>query len=94
MTENTEALAVFHFTDSAWKEIGSIVLNGYSINDESPLGLPQGTLRSFRIVRGNFWDSWFEQRPLAIAADDGVQITVRIAALPADSESYGLVEYL
>lgn len=94
MAEVTEALPVYADSPPQRKEIGSVVLNGYLIDNESPLGFPQGTMRSFRVVRGDFWDSWNEQRPLAICAANGDIARIRIAALPVDNDSYGLVEFL
>ena len=94
MAEVTEALSVYADVHNQRKEIGSVVLNGYLFENDSPLGFPQGTMRSFRVVQGNFWDSWNEQRPLSICAANGATVQIRIAAMPADSDSYGLVEFL
>lgn len=94
MIADTEVLAVFEISSSTRKEIGSVVLNGYSIEDENPIGLPQGTLRSFRIVRGSFWEGWDAQRPLSITTPDGGHAKIRIAAMPVDRGSYGLIEFL
>lgn len=81
------------YDEANGKEIAKIVLNGYNIAAGGPLG-KVGAMRSFRIVDGELWDHWSEGRPLTIHAEDGRIADGRVAALPAEEGSAGLMEFL
>ena len=51
-------------------------------------------MRSFKLVQGDLWSEWAGQQSLILVSDDGQQCTVRIAALPVEEESFGLIEFI
>lgn len=75
------------------KELAKIVLNGYNIAAGGPLG-KTGAMRSFCVLDGDLWDHWSESRLLMIRAEDGRVADGRVAALPAEEDSFGLLEFL
>lgn len=75
------------------KRVASIVLNGYNIEEGGPIGR-HGAMRSFIVVEGDLWDVWAGQQEITLRNDMGQENKVRVAALPVDSESYGLIEFL
>ncbi len=75
------------------KVVAQVVLNGYGIKSGHLLR-EHGAMRSFKIVKGDLWDYWNVQTPLTIRANDGQQATIKIAALPTDDDSFGLIEFL
>ncbi len=75
------------------KLVANIVLNGYNIEQGGPLGR-HGAMRSFMIMKGDLWDAWSAQQPLTLRGDDGQESAIRVAALPVDDDSYGLIEFI
>ena len=75
------------------KAVAQVVLNGYNIERNEAPGSP-GAMRSFRIIQGDLWDQWNEQTAVILRDADGQDVAVRIAALPVDSASFGLLEFI
>ena len=90
MTDSAEVLKVY--TDKNHKPVATIVLNGYNIDAEGILGY-RG-LRSFKVVQGDLWDAWNAQDILLLHDDQAQVVQVRIAALPVEADSMGLLEFL
>lgn len=75
------------------KALAQVVLNGYNIKrNEAPGSL--GAMRSFKIIQGDLWDQWNEQTAVILRDEDGQDVTIRIAALPVDDASFGLLEFI
>jgi hypothetical protein len=91
VNESTEVLQVYDEHKS--KPVASIILNGYNIASGGPLGLV-GAMRSFKIVRGNLWESWNRQEALRLRDQTGREARIRVAALPVEEDSTGLIEFL
>jgi len=75
----------------------TIVLNGYNFDAIDMHGAPSGQMRSFRLVDGEFRSlhkSWSQQAILWLRTDQGREFPVRIAALPTDALSFGLMEFV
>jgi hypothetical protein len=51
-------------------------------------------MRSFKIVRGDLWDLWNEQTAAILANNNGQETIVKVAALPVDNDSFGLIEFI
>ena len=75
------------------KPIAHISLNGYNIEPGGALGM-SGAMRSFRIDRGDLWDQWNTQETLLIRGDAHPEAQIKIAALPAEDDSFGFVEFI
>ena len=75
------------------KKVARIALNGYNVASGGPLGRT-GTLRSFRFIEGDLWDQWASQRPIVLHAEDGRTIEAKVAAFPAESDSFGFIEFI
>jgi hypothetical protein len=75
------------------KPMARIALNGYNIDSGGALGM-SGAMRSFRIIKGDLWDQWNNQETLIIRGDDQTEARIRIAALPAEDDSFGFVEFV
>ncbi|MCB8943623.1 MAG: hypothetical protein H6658_07700 [Ardenticatenaceae bacterium] len=73
--------------------VATVVLNGYNIEQDMSFG-SLGTMRSFKIVAGDLWDEWNEQTAVVLADENGQRMLVRVAALPADDDSFGLIEFV
>lgn len=69
------------------------MLNGYNILAGGPLGLA-GKMRSFKLLQGDLVDPWQTGSLLSLQDDAGREMTIRIAALPVDEDSAGLVEFV
>lgn len=91
MAQNTNAIPVF--IQDKKRPVASIVLNGYNIAAGGPLGR-SGAMRSFKIIKGDLWDSWQSQTPLSLQPKNGEQAIIKIAALPVETDGSGLVEFL
>lgn len=72
--------------------IAHITLNGYQI-DQTNGPNQRGALCSFRVVRGNLWQAWHQQRPLLLQTAVGQQTPIKIMAMPTESNGYGLLEF-
>ena len=86
-----ELIATVH--DIRKKKIARIALNGYNITAGGPLGR-SGSMRSFRFIEGDLWDQWVEQHAITLHAEDGTTIDARVAAFPAEKDSFGFIEFL
>lgn len=75
------------------KPVARVVLNGYNIDQGGPLG-HEGAMRSFKLLEGDLWQEWATQTPLLLQSELGQQSKIRVAALPAESESFGLIEFI
>lgn len=73
------------------KPIAQVILNGYNIQAGGPLG-SAGPMRSFEIIRGSLFDYWANQLPIMLKHDSGLQVFVRVAALPVEQGGMGLFE--
>lgn len=73
--------------------VAVIQLNGYDIR-AGVCTVPHGAMRSFRMVTGDLWAHWNVQAPLILRSDGGIEAGIRVAALPADADSSGLIEFL
>lgn len=89
-TNNTNAIV---YDGESGRKIALIILNGYNISAGGPLG-KTGAMRSFKIVKGDLWDEWSERRSLMIRAEDGRTADALVAALPAEADSFGLIEFM
>ncbi|RMG92600.1 MAG: hypothetical protein D6706_16580 [Chloroflexi bacterium] len=89
MSEKTPPLPVYD--KQTRKMIARITLNGYNI----PSGAAgRGAMRSFHLVAGDLWNYWHYQQPVVLTLPNGKYRLVRVAAIPADEESAGLIEFL
>lgn len=75
------------------KTVARVVLNGYNIDQGGPLG-HEGAMRSFKLVEGDLWQEWAAQTTLMLRNARGQQSEIRVAALPAEIESFGLIEFM
>ena len=73
--------------------VAKVILNGYNIDQGMSLG-SLGAMRSFKIIEGDLWDEWHEQTAVVLTDSIGQPTLVRIAALPTDDESFGLIEFI
>ena len=88
---NSDILSIY--LASSEKEIAQVILNGYNIEQDGALGT-LGAMRSFKIVRGDLWDLWNEQTMAILASNTGQEVIVKVAALPVDDDSFGLIEFI
>jgi hypothetical protein len=90
-TNRTPALDVY---DGQKKRmVARISLNGYDIKAGGLLP-STGAMRSFLLVEGDLWESWNSVATLNLRDEVGESVPVRIAALPVETDSYGLLEFL
>lgn len=75
------------------KPVAQVVLNGYNIQAGGPLG-NAGPMRSFEIKKGSLYSFWTCQTPILLKHENGMQIYVRVAALPVEHGGMGLLEAL
>lgn len=73
--------------------LARVVLNGYHI-EAGIAALPHGTMSSFMALDGDLWDAMAYREELILKQADGTEAKVRIAALPVDDDSFGLIEFL
>ncbi len=73
--------------------IAQIILNGYNIEQDESFGA-LGTMRSFKIVQGDLWTEWHNQTAVMLADAQGQEAIIRIAALPVEDDSFGLIEFV
>ncbi|PIE80575.1 MAG: hypothetical protein CSA11_07455 [Chloroflexi bacterium] len=73
--------------------VARISLNGYDIH-AGGLFPTSGAMRSFVLLEGDLWEQWDVGAPLMLTDEQGQQIAVRVAALPVEEDSYGLIEFL
>jgi hypothetical protein len=81
------------YEPAAAKPVAKVVLNGYNIEKDATFG-KHGSMCSFRVVDGDLWDTWNAQLLLTLRAPNGKEAVVKVAAMPVDEESYGLLEFL
>lgn len=89
--QNNVRAVVFKAEDN--EQLAMIMLNGYNIAAGGPLG-KTGAMRSFKILRGDLWDEWNIRSDLVLKVEDGREATARVAAHPAEDDSFGLIEFL
>lgn len=75
------------------KMVAQVVLNGYDI-EAGKLLQQHGAMRSFKIVKGDLWDYWSVQSSLVLRSKTGEETAVKVAALPVDEDSFGLIEFV
>ena len=75
------------------KAIARVLLNGYSIEPGGPLG-GAGPMRSFVLLTGSLHDQWAGQKPVLLKHESGLQVYVRVAALPVEKGEIGFFEAL
>ncbi|MCA9936154.1 MAG: hypothetical protein H6662_06780 [Ardenticatenaceae bacterium] len=90
MNKLSDILQVYTHNKQA---VAQIVLNGYNIEKGGALGTT-GAMRSFKIIRGDLWEEWAGQQNLLLVSNIGQESEVRIAALPVEEESFGLIEFI
>ncbi len=90
MTNLSEVFQVYTITN---QKVAKVVLNGYNIEEGGPLGM-NGAMRSFKLLQGDLWQEWSAQESLFLRTGAGINNEIRIAALPADEEGFGLIEFL
>ena len=73
--------------------VAKIALNGYDIKAGGLLP-STGAMRSFVILQGDLWDQWHAVAPLRLRHETGIEVAVRVAALPVEDDGYGLIEFL
>ena len=89
--QNTTRAIVYN--EQNGKPIAKVILNGYNISAENaPLSL--GAMRSFKLVEGDLWDEWNTREKFILRLEDGQIAKARVAALPAEVDSFGLIEFL
>ena len=91
MATLSELLDVYSQTSK--KPIAQIMLNGYNISVTESLG-QQGAMRSFSVDNGDLWDPWSLQEELVLHDENGRKAPIKIAALPAEEDGFGLIEFL
>lgn len=91
-TDAPEAILLVLKPQSA-SPLAKVVLNGYSIEQTKSLGR-HGALCSFKIIEGDLWDEWHAQTQLVLRAQAGDEAHIKITALPVDTDSYGLIEFV
>ena len=75
------------------KNIAKVRLNGYNISTERSLW-QRGALRSFSINSGDLRKSWSRHEMLLLHDGKSRRARIKIAALPTDEDSFGLIEFL
>ena len=73
--------------------IAQVILNGYNIEQDKSFGT-LSAMRSFKIVRGDLWQEWNAQTPVILANANGQEAFIRVAALPVEENSFGLLEFV
>ncbi len=81
------------FKDDQAEQLAFVVLNGYNIRLSDTLG-KAGAMRSFKLKQGTVWDAWNTRQILKIVTKDGRESRIRIAAIPAEKDGAGLIEFL
>ncbi|MFQ5436230.1 MAG: hypothetical protein ACE5FD_15285 [Anaerolineae bacterium] len=81
------------YTENKDEVLARVVLNGYRIQ-AGIAALPHGTMSSFMITDGDLWDAMTLNEALVLENEDGTEAKVRIAALPVDDDSFGLIEFM
>jgi hypothetical protein len=71
--------------------LAEVQLNGRTFEAAGLLG--EGTMRSFKLVRGDLIDQWSCQEEMILRTDD-VERTVRISTMPAEADAYGLIFFV
>jgi hypothetical protein len=83
--------SAFQVYDKAKKNVvARIALNGYDIS----AGDQHGAIRSFKVLQGDLWEQWNQSAPLVLQINETLDTPIRVAALPVDEESFGLIEFL
>lgn len=72
------------------KRLARIVLNGYNIDPNQNVG----HIRSFYMRQGDLVEAWSNFEQLLLCGHNGKAVPVRLAALPEDDDSLGLIEFL
>lgn len=80
------------YISTTQRPVARIVLNGYNIEEGMPHSL--GVMRSFKVVQGDLWQQWNEQKVVTLSDDNGQDALIKVAALPVDDDSFGLIEFL
>ena len=91
MSTTSEILKVVDNQNS--QVVAQVVLNGYDIR-AGVCTVPHGAMRSFKIVNGDLWDHWSVQASLTLSNAAGQEAQVRVAALPTEDDSFGLIEFI
>lgn len=68
-----------------------------ALDDSIPLhGTTGGPLLRFAIVRGGrrLWQEWFDNKPVLVRTDDGLEGRARLAAFPTTSSGHGYLEFI
>jgi hypothetical protein len=87
----TDQLEVFKSENK--RPLAKVILNGYNIESKDAMGR-HGAMCSFKIVDGDLWDEWNAQTHLVLRTNEGKEATIKVTALPAESDSYGLIEFI
>lgn len=90
MDNQVDVFQVYNHTN---QKVAKIVLNGYNIEKGGPLGM-HGAMRSFKVLQGDLWAAWAAQESLFLRGGSAPTTEIRVAALPAEDEGFGLIEFL
>ncbi|HFC12951.1 MAG TPA: hypothetical protein ENJ56_08935 [Anaerolineae bacterium] len=79
-------------------QIAQIGLNGYKSHTSNPLedSGQKRTIWSFTVVDGdheNLYSAWWDRSAIMLRLQ-GQDVPVRVAALPVDAASFGLIEFI
>ena len=76
------------------RPVARIEFQNYTVDKGLLMGQDQGRLRSFRTVSGSLRRAWWHRLQLQMNLPDGQTLAMRVAALPVDADSYGMLEIL
>ena len=92
-SDNKEAEQLEVYKSENERPLAKVVLNGYNIESKNALGR-HGAMCSFKIIDGDLWDEWQDQAHLVLRTQEGKEATIKVTALPAEEDSYGLLEFI
>lgn len=96
--DNLQVVRICNVGDGA--EIARFGLNGHRSLGSDPLGnkgIKNRLVWSFKFLNGNtskINQMWVQRKPMLLVTEKGNSIQVRVAALPADADSHGLIEFM
>ena len=79
------------FDQESGQVLAEVQLNGRTFEAAGLLG--EGTMRSFKLVRGDLLDQWSCQEEMTLKTAD-VERTVRVSTMPAEAGAYGLIFFV
>ncbi len=79
------------FEQQSGQPVAEIQLNGRTFEAAGLLG--NGTMRSFKLVRGSLIEPWSSQDTLVLRTENAER-TIRVSTLPAEQDGYGLIFFV